>query len=139
VGDNGKDPKKDQTHGYQVVTAEAKGNDKTERYTDGPGDAPTSYANVKDTEKALLQAGYTQLNIDPFHSGDQFFKPNGPTLHIIVTGQQAIVDHNESGFTTYTTRYAVQRVLFHADRFSQVNEIGAHMKEATKEFLRLPQ
>jgi len=138
-GSNSKDPNKEQSHGYQIVTAEAKGQDKVERLTEGRGEAPTSYANVVDTERALLQAGYKQRNIDPFHSGDQFFKEKGPTLHIIVAGQQAIVEYTHSGFTTYGTRYAVQRVQFHPDRFSQVKELAAHMKEAVKEFLGIPQ
>ena len=134
-GSNSKDPRKEQTHGYQVVTAESTSEDVgVERLTDGRGAPPTSYANVADTEKVLLQAGYKNLNIDPFHSGTQFFKETGPTLHISVSGKQAIVQDNRSGLTTYRARYAVDRVEFHADRFSQVKELGAHMKEATKQF-----
>jgi hypothetical protein len=107
-GDNGKDASKEQTHGYQVVTPEAKGEVAVERLTNENGEPPNSYVNFVDMDRALKQAGYKELNIDPFHSGNQFFKNKSPTLHIIVASKQGIVEDNQSGITQYRTRLEVQ-------------------------------
>jgi len=135
-GDNAKDASKEQTHGYQVVTPEAKGEVAVEKLTNENGEPPVTYVNVGDLHNALTKAGYENWNIDPFHNGDQYFKRKSPTLHIIIGSKQRIVEDNRGGVTSYRTTMDVNRMEFHADRFSQTKDLTKHMKEAFDQWRR---
>jgi RHS repeat-associated protein len=80
-GNNSADPKKVQTHGWQVVEP-AFG---SARLNPGSGAAPTSYVNYGDARAALVKAGYEKF-WDPHwdHWGGTDFaqRKQGPSLHI---------------------------------------------------------
>ncbi|QQS48006.1 MAG: RHS repeat-associated core domain-containing protein [Acidobacteriota bacterium] len=80
-GNNSADPKKVQTHGWQVVEP-AYG---SARLNPGSGATPISYVNYGDTRAALVKAGYEKF-WDPHwdHWGGTDFaqRKQGPSLHI---------------------------------------------------------
>jgi RHS repeat-associated protein len=135
-GDNQKDPRKEQDHGYQVVEPGPEGDDEEEDYRPGAGEPPSSYASTGDTVRALQNAGYKDI-WDPFHGGRQFAQPNSPTLHVIIESEVRYVEGAPISATERATitRAFVTNTEFHRDDYSQANkDLGKHMCEAVRKW-----
>lgn len=134
-GDNSKDPKKEQDHGYQVVEPGTK----REEYVSQQGEAPTSFVSYADTERALLNAGYKEHHLDPHPDhwgGNDFSKPTSPTLHITLFPNSKTIVGGKTIPASMNQFRPLEGVTWHNEKHTQAGtwgDLGRHLKDFFKQ------